>query len=76
MLKFAAGYYYQPPFYRELRNLQGELNPNLKAQKSIHFVAGTDINLTAWGRPFKFVGEAYYKHLDNLVPYVIDNVRS
>jgi hypothetical protein len=75
LLKFAAGYYYQPPFYRELRNLQGELNPNLKAQKSIHFVAGTDINLMAWGRPFKFVGEAYYKHLDNLVPYVIDNVR-
>lgn len=75
LFKFAAGYYYQPPFYRELRNLQGELNPNLKAQKSIHFVAGGDMNFEAWGRPFKFMGEAYYKHLDNLVPYVIDNVR-
>jgi hypothetical protein len=75
LLKFAAGYYYQPPFYRELRNLNGELNPNLKAQKSIHFVAGGDMNFKAWGRPFKFMGEAYYKHLDNLVPYVIDNVR-
>jgi len=29
----------------------------------------------AWGRPFKFVSEAYYKILDDLVPYVIDNVR-
>ena len=75
MLRFSAGYYYQPPFYRELRNLQGELNPNLKAQKSIHFVAGSDWNFKAWGRPFKYVTEVYYKHLTELVPYQVDNVR-
>jgi hypothetical protein len=75
MLRFSAGYYYQPPFYRELRNLQGEINPNLKAQKSIQFVAGSDWNFMAWGRPFKYVTEVYYKHLTDLVPYQVDNVR-
>jgi hypothetical protein len=75
MLRFSAGYYYQPPFYRELRNLQGEINPNLMAQKSIQFVAGSDWNFNSWGRPFKFVTELYYKYLSDLVPYQVDNVR-
>ena len=75
MLRFSAGYYYQPPFYRELRNLQGEINPDLLAQKSIQFVAGSDWNFMSWGRPFKFVTEIYYKHLTDLVPYQVDNVR-
>jgi hypothetical protein len=75
MLRFSAGYYYQPPFYRELRNLQGEINPNLQAQKSIQFVAGSDWNFISWNRPFKFVTEIYYKYLTELVPYQVDNVR-
>ena len=75
LLRFATGYYYQPPFYRELRGVDGVINPNLKAQRSIHFVAGGDMNFEAWGRPFKFISELYYKHQDRLVPYVIDNVR-
>lgn len=75
VFRFSTGLYYQPPFYRELRNQAGEINPDLKAQTSIHFVAGSDLNFRAWGRPFKFVTEAYYKYLDNLVPYDIDNVR-
>jgi hypothetical protein len=29
----------------------------------------------AWSRPFKFVTEVYYKYLDNLIPYEIDNLR-
>ncbi len=75
LLRLSAGFYYQPPFYRELRNPHGELNFSLKAQKSIHLVAGSDLNFIAWDRPFKFTGEMYYKYLDNLVPYEIDNVR-
>ena len=75
LLKFATGSYYQPPFYRELRNLEGEINTDLKAQKSIHFVLGADMNFKAWNRPFKFISEVYYKHLDNMVPYIVDNVR-
>ena len=75
LLRFSAGYYYQPPFYRELRNLKGEINPDLKAQKSLQFVAGSDWNFVSWGRPFKFVTEMYYKKLTDLVPYQVDNVR-
>jgi hypothetical protein len=75
VLRFSTGYYYQPPFYKELRDMQGVLNPEIRAQKSIHFVAGMDLNFLAWGRPFKFTTEAYYKYLDDLIPYVVDNVR-
>ena len=75
VFRFSTGYYYQPPFYKELRDFEGNLNPDIKAQKSIHFVGGMDINFLAWGRPFKFTTEAYYKYLDDLIPYVVDNVR-
>jgi hypothetical protein len=75
LFRFSAGYYHQPPFYRELRDLNGIINYDLKAQTSIHFVAAGDYNFIAWNRPFKFVTEVYYKHLENLVPYEIDNVR-
>jgi hypothetical protein len=51
------------------------LNPELRAQTSYHFVLGTDVNFQLWDRPFKFVSEVYYKYLDHLVPYKIDNVR-
>lgn len=75
LFRFSTGYYYQPPFYKELRNLKGELNPNLKAQQSIHFVFGTDYNFKAWSRPFKLVTELYYKQMKNVIPYEVDNVR-
>ena len=75
LFRLSGGLYYQPPFYRELRDFEGNLNTSLKAQTSIHFVAGSDWNFLAWDRPFKFVTEIYYKYLDNLVPYEVDNVR-
>lgn len=75
LFRLSAGYYYQPPFYRELRGFNGDLNYNLKAQTSIHFVLGSDLNFKIWNRQFKFIAEGYYKILNNLVPYEIDNVR-
>ncbi|MCB9252816.1 MAG: TonB-dependent receptor [Flavobacteriales bacterium] len=75
VLKLAGGVYYQPPFYREYRRLDGRLNKNIRAQRSIHIVMGSDLNFTAWGRPFKLVNELYYKFLNDLIPYYIDNVR-
>ena len=73
--RFATGFYYQPPFYRETRNLQGVINPEIRAQKSIHFVLGSDYTFFMWKRPFKFGAETYYKHLTDIIPYEIDNVR-
>ncbi len=75
VFRFSTGYYYQSPFYKELRDINGIVLQNVKAQKSIHFVAGSDWNFKLWNRPFKLVSEIYYKHLDNLIPYKIDNVR-
>ena len=75
LFRASTGYYYQPPFYRELRDLDGIVHRDVKAQQSIHYVLASDLNFKAWNRPFKFVSEIYYKQLDNLIPYEIDNVR-
>ena len=70
-----AGAYHQPPFYREMRNAQGQVNTNLKAQRSSQTILGVDYNFIAAGRPLRFTAEAYYKNITNVVPYDIDNVR-
>lgn len=81
--RFATGLYYQAPFYKELRdtirdannNVIVQLNRNIKSQQSIHFILGTDFTFKFANRPFKFTAEAYYKILNNLIPYDVDNVR-
>lgn len=71
----SGGLYYQPPFYRELRDYNGVLNRNIKAQTSVHAVLGADITFKAWKRDFRFISEVYYKYLDNLNPYEVNDVR-
>ncbi len=75
VFRASAGLYHQPPFYRELRDIEGNLNKDIKAQESLHFVLGSEWDFIAWNRPFKFTSEIYYKHLKNLIPYELDNVR-
>ena len=74
-LRAAGGFYYQPPFYRELRGSDGKLYPDVKAQKSIHAVIGGDMTFLALGREFKLTAEVFYKSLENLIPYKVDNLR-
>ena len=81
--RLASGLYYQSPFYKELRTtVQDEhgnsiiqLNNNLKSQRSIHVIAGGDYTFRASGRNFKISADMYYKKLDNLNPYTVDNVK-
>ncbi|HEX9826024.1 MAG TPA: TonB-dependent receptor plug domain-containing protein [Flavobacteriaceae bacterium] len=75
LFRLAGGLYYQPPFYRELRDSLGVVNPNVKAQKSIHMVLGNEYSFRMWDRPFKLVSEAYYKNLTDVNPYTLENVR-
>lgn len=75
LFRASSGFYYQPPFYRELRSMDGVVHTDVKAQQSIHLVLASDYNFKLWNRPFKFVSEAYYKILNDLIPYEIDNVR-
>lgn len=75
LFRVAGGLYYQPPFYRELRDATGTVQPNVKAQKSIHIVVGNDYSFKMWNRPFKLTSEVYYKNLTDVNPYTIENVR-
>ena len=81
-MRVAAGLYYQAPFYKELRDTStvngityATLNSKIKSQRSIHVIGGFDYNFKMSGRRFKFTAEAYYKHLANLVPYSVSNVK-
>lgn len=81
-MRFAAGLYYQAPFFKEIRDTTtvngityAKLNNKAKSQRSIHFIAGYDYRFKLNNRQFKFTAEAYYKLLGNLVPYSVNNVK-
>lgn len=81
--RFATGLYYQSPFYKEYRmpttdadgNTVIELNKEIKSQRSFLLILGSEYTFRALDRPFKFSAEAYYKHLSNLIPYEVDNLK-
>jgi hypothetical protein len=81
--RLATGVYYQPPFYKELRRMTRDeagnnvitLNENLKSQRSIHFILGGDYAFNLMNRNFKLTTELYYKKLDQVNPYTVDNVK-
>lgn len=83
VFRLATGVYYQSPFYKEVRDtmtnefglVQINLNETIKAQRSFHLVLGGDHYFRAWGRPFKFTTEAYYKMADRIISYDVDNVQ-
>ena len=75
IFKLSGGVYHQPPFYRELRDYNGEINYGVKAQKSIHLVASNEYSYSLWNRPFKLTSEVYYKDMTNVNAYTVDNVR-
>ena len=80
--RFATGLYYQAPFYKELRDTVTQagitvvrLNQNIRSQRSIQAIAAFDYRFKMMDRPFKLTAEAYYKHLSNLIPYNVQNVK-
>ena len=75
LYRLATGLYSQSPFYRELRNRDGVINPNVDAQKSIHVSLGNEFQFSMWDRPFLFQSELYYKQLKELNAYNLENVR-
>jgi hypothetical protein len=75
IFRLSGGLYYQPPFYRELRSPDGNINEDVKAQQSFHIVAGHDYSFKMWDRPFKLVSEIYYKGLNDVNRFTVENVR-
>jgi len=71
----SAGAYHQPPGGREMMMQADDMSPVLRAQRSLHLIAGMHYDFMAWERPFRFTAEAYGKFFDRLVPYTVDNVR-
>ncbi len=75
LFRLSGGWYHQPPFYRELRDSTGTVQPKVKAQQSIHIVLGNDYSFDLWERPFTLNSEIYYKTLTDVNPYTLENVR-
>ena len=75
VFRLSGGLYHQPPFYRELRDQNGTVNPNVKAQESIHFVFGNEYSFNLWERPFTLMSEVYYKRLNHVNTYTLEDVR-
>ena len=80
--RFAAGLYYQAPFFKELRDTStvngityANLNEKIKSPRSIHFIAGYDYRFRINNLRYRFSAEAYYKALGNFIPYSVNNVK-
>jgi hypothetical protein len=74
-LTIAAGLYDQYPFYREMRQKDGVLNTEVQSQNAMHFTVRSDKDFEMWGRPFVWSFESYYKDLNRVNLYDIENVR-
>ena len=75
LFRIAGGIYYQQPFYKEIKDLDGSFNPDIKSQRSMQLIVGNDYEFSMYDRPFKLTTELYYKKMDHLIPYFMDNVR-
>ena len=80
--RFAAGLYYQAPFFKELRDTStvngityATMNEKIKSPRSLHFIAGYDYRFRINNQRYRFTAEAYYKALSNLIPYSVNNVK-
>lgn len=74
------GIYYQTPTYRELRgkpapgeSILAHLSSDIRSQRSVQLVAGGELFIPA--RRLYIRGEAFYKDLNRLISYDIENVR-
>ncbi|MES3017578.1 MAG: carboxypeptidase-like regulatory domain-containing protein, partial [Bacteroidota bacterium] len=75
LLRFSAGAYSQAPYYRELRNFNGSLNPNSRSQQSYQLLSGLDRKFNGLGTRLKFTSEIYYKFLTRLTPYKTEDLK-
>lgn len=74
VFNLSCGSYNQSPFFKEFRDNEGNLNTNIKSQKSLHYVINSDYQFTYLGRPFKFTSAIYYKKLWDIIPFEMDNL--
>lgn len=73
--RFSAGSYAQAPYYREIRNYNGSLNADARAQRTYQVLSGTDYQFNGLGTRLKFSSEIYYKILSRITPYKIEDLK-
>lgn len=81
--RFATGIYHQSLFFKEMMaydhqdngNVEVSLNRDVKSPRSVHVIAASDYYFRKWGRPFKLTTELYYKYIDRIIPYRMDNMK-
>ncbi len=81
--RFATGLYHQALFFKEMMryekmengNVEVSLNHDVKSPRSVHAIAASDFYFRKWGRPFKLTTELYYKYIDRIIPYRMDNMK-
>lgn len=72
-LNFSTGFYYQPPFYYEVSNKNiVNSTTDLKSQRSINFMINWE---TKTDNNAMYMVDVYYKKLDNLIPYYMDQLK-
>ncbi len=71
-INLSSGFYYQPPFYHEVSNKEiVNSKTSLKSQRAINFML-TWKTRTESGADYTV--DVYYKNLNNLIPYYIDQL--
>ncbi len=75
LFRLSGGIYYQAPFYKEIKDVDGSFNSGIKSQRSAQIILANDYEFQMAKRPFKLTTELYYKKMDHLIPYYLDNVR-
>ncbi len=75
LFRLSGGIYYQAPFYKEIKDVDGSFNSDIKSQRSAQIILANDYEFRMAKRPFKLTTELYYKKMDHLIPYYLDNVR-
>lgn len=79
--RLATGLYYQQPSFKELKdtvtiegNLTNYLNKDIRSQRAFQVIGGMDLYYTFLRRQFKFTMDVYYKNLQDIITYNVDNV--
>lgn len=75
-LRAGSGVYYQSLVFREIIDRDGKIYPSTKTPFAIHYTLSGDYDFQLMGRPFHFKAELFYKNLNNLIPYSVENIRN
>jgi hypothetical protein len=73
--KLSTGVYNQSDFYKEARRPDGTYNKDIKSQISYHAVFSFEKLIKLLGRTYEFTSDIYYKYMDDVIRYSIDNLK-